>query len=480
MFENESLKIINQSLGDIDIYEKEYLEQTISYISIYNNSQYSPEETLKSNDTIIMYNIMNIIDEMKQLIFTFNSINYRSVPSSQEKLEKSLHLDHARKTISIVHVPSGIVRALTYLKDDAKLINEGMRLKQVELALIEDGKHTIRVYKKDNIIMILTTNYSWNLLRKIISLTPLIHDIEFKEEEVSDIFKYYGALDFNNWVTAVNKWYKKHNFRAKAMENKLNTMFRKQADKQTNVIKDKISTIQCKINDYENILAEHYRELSNNKALLRGLLIDPQDDTAIKDNIAYLINNKVLKVIQVYQNNGKITLQVNAPAKYYDNKYLKKYLQKGTVLRYDSTKRLLKEIYIDNIYELIFATKFTISLNSCYVQATDTDNTNLGGYPHPHIMRFDCWGDNKTHIYKAISKHDIIGALEQCIAACYNLNFADTTVVSTLENKLRYNYKIIKCIKDKEGNLFTPLEIFNKYIEEEGEQENEVYSVTEN
>ena len=46
--------------------------------------------------------------------------------------------------------------------------------------------------------------------------------------------------------------------------------------------------------------------------------------------------------------------------------------------------------------------------------------------------------------------------------------------VTILENKN------IKCIKDKEGNLFTPSEIYRKYREEEKEQENnEVYNSTE-
>ena len=383
--------------------------------------------------------------------------------SYREKLEDEIE-NTASNVTDILYFPSGIVRAISYLKDEEKLISDENRLKNIELTLIEDGKHIVKIYKYNEKTFIFTNNYSWNFLRKIISLIPIFNNIEFEEEEVKDIFKYYGALDYENWIASINKWYAKNNFKKRYVTKSLKKLFEAQANRK----KENIT------NSIEN------KEVNELKNTIRLMALMPDYSEIVNSNIDYLINNKILRVLHVYPNDSKLLIQVNAPAKYYDIKYLEKYFDKGTVISYDNVKRLLKEIYIDNLYELIFATKFVVNIEDCRVNATDQDNRNLGGFPHPHIMCYNCWGDNKTYIRKALAEQNTIGALEQCIAACYNLNFSDAIVVERMSYNLNSKYRNIKCIKDKEGNLFTPSEIYRKYIEEEKEQENnEVYNSTE-
>ena len=48
----------------------------------------------------------------------------------------------------------------------------------------------------------------------------------------------------------------------------------------------------------------------------------PDYSEIVNSNIDYLINNKILRVLNVYPNESKLLIQVNAPAKYYDIKYL--------------------------------------------------------------------------------------------------------------------------------------------------------------
>ena len=479
MFENANLNHIYQTLEGLNIDEYNFLKENVNYISTYNASNYLTEDVLWSNDTAVMFNIMNTILKFRNVRLRFNSMNYRNVTSNRERLESEIK-DTASNVTNILYFPSGIVRAISYLKDEEKLISDENRLKNIELTLTEDGKHIVKIYKYNEKTFIFTNNYSWNFLRKIISLIPIFNNIEFEEEEVKDIFKYYGALDYENWIASINKWYAKNNFKKRYVTKSLKKLFEAQINRKKENITNSIENKETRISEYEDVLAKLYKEVNELKNTIRLMALMPDYSEIVNSNIDYLINNKVLRVLHVYPNDSKLLIQVNAPAKYYDIKYLEKYFDKGTVISYDNVKRLLKEIYIDNLYELIFATKFVVNIKDCKVSATDKDNRYLGGFPHPHIMRFNCWGDNKTYIHKSLAEQDTIGALEQCIAACYNLNFSDVTVVETMSRNLNSKYRNIKCIKDKEGNLFTPSEIYRKYREEEKEQENnEVYNSTE-
>ena len=184
MFENANLNYINQTLEGLNIDEYNFLKENVGYIFTYNTSNYSTEEVLWSNDTAVMFNIMSTILKFRNVRLRFNSMNYRNVTSNREKLENEIK-DTASNVTNILYFPSGIVRAISYLKDEEKLISDENRLKNIELTLTEDGKHIVKIYKYNEKTLIFTNNYSWNFLRKIISLIPIFNNIEFEDRDIT-------------------------------------------------------------------------------------------------------------------------------------------------------------------------------------------------------------------------------------------------------------------------------------------------------
>ena len=249
MFENANLNSINQTLEGLNIDECNFLKGNIGYISTYNASNYSAEEVLWSNDTEVMFNIMNTILKFRNVRLRFNSMNYRNVTSNRERLENEIE-NTASNITNILYFPSGIVRAISYLKDEKKIISDENRLKNIELTLTEDGKHIVKIYKYNEKTFIFTNNYSWNFLRKIISLIPIFNNIEFEEEEVKDIFKYYGALDYENWIASINKWYAKHNFRKEYVTKNLKKLFETQINRKKENITNSIENKKSRISEY--------------------------------------------------------------------------------------------------------------------------------------------------------------------------------------------------------------------------------------
>lgn len=482
MFLNETLKYINQDISPIDVKNRNFLNKNLNQISVYNHSNACSDESLCSNDTILMYSLLKYIYKGSQLYLNFDSFNYRSVPSMESKLYDIFNYNDAKDKINIVYIPSGITKALIYVNEKIESTTKENRLNNIELTLIEDTKHIIKVYSVDNTVTILTNRYSWNFLRKVLALIPVLKNIPLEEEGVKDIFSSYLALDYENWCNAFNLWFSKNNLVKNQFKKEILKIVSDNENKVKTETTRKIADLNANIRQAENSLANYYKSLNEYKQNLLALELNPYDQTVGIELADYLLNHKIIQLLKA-TNKGIFTLMVDAPARYYDNKYLIKYLEKNTVIEYDFSKRLLKEIYIDNKYTLLYNTQFDISVAKTYVSYNTNFNTGeLNGIPHPHIMRFDCWGDNKTHIYKALASGDYIGAIEQCLAACYNLNFADTTVIKRLGRDIHYegDYRSVKCIVDAEGNKYTPKEIYQIYKEEEKEQNNEVYSDTEN
>ena len=87
MFENANLNHINQTLEGLNIDEYNFLKENVGYISTYNASNYSAEDVLWSNDTEVMFNIMNTILKFRNVRLRFNAMYYRTIASNKERLK---------------------------------------------------------------------------------------------------------------------------------------------------------------------------------------------------------------------------------------------------------------------------------------------------------------------------------------------------------------------------------------------------------
>lgn len=65
--------------------------------------------------------------------------------------------------------------------------------------------------------------------------------------------------------------------------------------------------------------------------------------------------------------------------------------------------------------------------------------SNKKGCKHPHIMRFDCWGDNAAPILRALEEQDYATAYLMCKQVLYSIAMADGAVVDALLDAIDAN-----------------------------------------
>ena len=94
----------------------------------------------------------------------------------------------------------------------------------------------------------------------------------------------------------------------------------------------------------------------------------------------------------------------------------------------------------------------------------------------PHLSYFNCWGDQKSNIRKALREGNITDAIQLMLISIQNINFTDTTVLNRWIEKLQQSTYLIhdcKCIKDQEDNWYTFKDIMD-IISERNKPKSEV------
>ena len=104
----------------------------------------------------------------------------------------------------------------------------------------------------------------------------------------------------------------------------------------------------------------------------------------------------------------------------------------------DEAEALFKAVFIDKTVQL--------RVTMAYKMAYDTDNMCFGrlhrdgdgiieltdGCPQPHIMGYDCWGDNAANIQQALSRNDLYTAYMICKQVLESVALSDGAVVERM------------------------------------------------
>lgn len=144
----------------------------------------------------------------------------------------------------------------------------------------------------------------------------------------------------------------------------------------------------------------------------------------------------------------------------------------------EDMKKLMYAIFINQTLRVKFCAAYSFALDG-NVRALSHHNY---GYefrectPNTHIDVYSCMGNYQQAINQLLTKHDYIGAIEQCIASCKSLNFADSTVMAEFMYRL-YGLSDAhvnnRCIELPDGSIVTPLEAVKYLNEQEGNGESD-------
>ena len=143
---------------------------------------------------------------------------------------------------------------------------------------------------------------------------------------------------------------------------------------------------------------------------------------------------------------------------------------------------LFKAIFIERRFTLhtvvsIVCTRHSGMLDTPVGQVPNTMlekyiQNSVQAIKHPHIMQYNCWGDNAEQLNTAFKNCEYIAGFDQIVQVVQSINMADSSVMETLMTTLRNEQDKI-CLYDNANQvMITPRAAYNQTLIKE-EQHND-------
>lgn len=376
--------------------------------------------------------------------------------------------------INLVHIPRGTTFVADVL-ERAEQANEIVRLKHIELQLINSPTHYIKVFEHNvngqSNVTILTNWIDKSLIHKVLLFTPiLMHWNIIEEDKLKELAEKqaeeYPSVYINNAIPAIfDALFRLWNEQITGEEvtqiytEICNNIIRlKELDKVhtesfinnlSHAVNKKIiantkrdyETVVSNIRSYEENLKENYakKEVLERRMLMQSSA-QPDDVKALIDTIN---NNKAIEIIDA--NEDTLTILVTAPLQFFTSSDFERYEENttsyynlhsyGTDAKY--TKPIFHKIFITHEYKLLLSAYVELRVdNSSYtattleVRARGVHTSGISHHfksvPNPHLYFYDCWSKSKTMIQKATTEknYDLIPIL--IINSVQTINIAET------------------------------------------------------
>lgn len=217
--------------------------------------------------------------------------------------------------------------------------------------------------------------------------------------------------------------------------------------------------IMRQYNDKNADLTNLMRELS----AFRCHLEDSGDSNELMN---FFLSAKTLELVKV--EGMDIHFVVKTYLTQYDEDYFYDLVDNKDTFMYDDVcedyavddfEKLMRAIFETNEIKCRVFACFKISNYSEFNVTHAYGSVDVSSYlPHPHLDRYTCDGDNGRIIQQRLMEQDVIGAIEQCISATSNINFYDSTVVSSFVREdlcADNNYRFLEL---PDGSLVNPSE----------------------
>lgn len=218
--------------------------------------------------------------------------------------------------------------------------------------------------------------------------------------------------------------------------------------------KQRIESMFTKIND-------HYRQMDKAAAELQGLLgaqlSEENTEKLVNETLDFIEQNEYLSLLNASE--GTIVIQIKAPLIFFEEDLAKK-LTKSTAYNIEG-KAIIKTLFVEKKATVWSQTVVSIDLvhQSFHSDGNYIDNSIM--YRHPHLMRFNCWGNNERQILEALRAGDMVLTFNMIIGATMNLNLGDSTVLGTFLNTIS-NDKTVKSFKlNNTGDFMSYTELKN-------------------
>ena len=251
-------------------------------------------------------------------------------------------------------------------------------------------------------------------------------------------------------------------------------------------LRGSISAIDLEIDRLSDLISNHLMKRRDSEAKLLGLELKIEQDNGGESEIMdYFLSNDRLILERV--TNSEMVFVVKANCEYFDEDMAKSIIDKpesyvyrpagracNAYIHSEDMKRLMYAIFIDQTVKLRFCAAYSFDIGCQRVGGIRGYGygAECAGYmPNTHIDKFSCMGSYQNTINRMLKDNNYISAIEQCIASCKSLNFADSTVMSEfmccmygLQGHTNVNNR---CLELPNEQIVTPKEAANWLREQE-------------
>ena len=359
------------------------------------------------------------------------------------------------------------------------------------VSLTKHQHHRVKIIQSNQIVWILSNEINDEFVRNSLALFPFLFAIEdlLKDQNVIDCCKAVTKQEpikqyFTNAFEKLTeiRMQKKRNIIKNALNAKTLTLIRK--------TEREINNIDETIRDYELRLASYYERKDVYLAQKLGFESQKQiDDTDVTDVLNFVSRNRYIQSLSLIKNGSyndeadALQLNIQAPINIYESEPLERQINNRINPVNEHTKeskilKAFKRIFVDEELQMICQTFVKIDLTSNTADAGKESNrkyySDFTRIPQPHLTRYDCWGDNKMAIIQALKDSDLIGAFNNILIAVQNINFTDSTVLTSWVEAIANNnslYTLKSCLSKVDGNLWSIEDIVKQIEQEEAANE---------
>lgn len=263
-------------------------------------------------------------------------------------------------------------------------------------------------------------------------------------ENVSDaemqMFKALNKKDLEKFTLIINQFFPDDIFDALKMQ---------QLQEYSKVgIKNKIRTIQKSVSDLDSRIYNAHISLNRDLETRMDKLLELEGlelSLAKNDNnmCDFFANRHNIQIIKINTRSGyspQLFYVIKETLEFYDTDEFKRSLSNKSSYLYRSEydewiRTLFVAIFVEERGKFCVQSEFSLE-GLAYIQPYNHHSLEDVRYdeymPHPHLGFHQCLGGNKSQIDNYLCSGDWDLAIDQTIAATKNLNFGDTTVMSSM------------------------------------------------
>lgn len=312
----------------------------------------------------------------------------------------------------------------------------------------QEDNHFLRIFTLNNWLFAVTTKLltEENLCKLyLLKLKLFEHLNKYKTNYATDYFNAFLNKDLDLLAEVLDNIQEDKKLK-NIYYDSIIKVFSKPKEIKIHNYKDNISNYRQDIERRKNEIANLSQRISSLSLQLTALVNkEEQNDSEIIKK--YIMKSPYIEKIEII-GDAKIALFYKAPLLYYDD-----YIIEKTLPHYYGFSQDVLKVFLNHEYELIARCCISFDL----IDFSITTYENLGNshdcIRHPHIDRYNCFGNHEDTLEEPAENNDYLGALEQITQGVLNLNFTDSCVIEEMLYNLENNSHHMICWKNKETGV---------------------------